>query len=199
MPGSPVSRAASFPLALPHFTGYQASPLQRALTPPSANDAGPRPFPSVESDTSTDAPTIFDGDGRPLGPPSDSSRSHELGLSDSSPSFSAATPGPRPAYTSRQLPVQSQSQQQQQPPQEQQPQPQPQPHAAPAKSDVQIYCAACRGVARLADSYACTECVCGVCAVCVDVLVRQGPTVRRGCPRCGVVGGRFRLFQLDLR
>ncbi|KAI9171355.1 hypothetical protein HJFPF1_00837 [Paramyrothecium foliicola] len=64
--------------------------------------------------------------------------------------------------------------------------------------NIQIYCAACQGVSRLKDSYACTECICGLCSTCVEVLMaEQG--ARRKCPRCATIGGRFKPFQLDIR
>ncbi|KAF2252675.1 hypothetical protein BU26DRAFT_421710 [Trematosphaeria pertusa] len=65
---------------------------------------------------------------------------------------------------------------------------------------VQIYCAACRKLSVLKESYACSECICGLCQDCVDVLVSEhsrGRTAR--CPRCGAVGGKFKPFQLDIR
>jgi len=65
---------------------------------------------------------------------------------------------------------------------------------------VQIYCAACRRLSILKNSYACSECICGLCQECVDVLVSEqtrGRTAR--CPRCGAVGGKFKPFQLDIR
>ncbi|KAK0612964.1 hypothetical protein B0T17DRAFT_620335 [Bombardia bombarda] len=62
----------------------------------------------------------------------------------------------------------------------------------------QIYCAACQGISLLKESYACTECICGLCQACVDVLMsEQG--ARRKCPRCATIGGRFKPFQLDIR
>lgn len=65
-------------------------------------------------------------------------------------------------------------------------------------STIQIYCAACRTVSALRDSYACTECICGLCATCVEILMAdQG--ARRKCPRCATIGGRFKPFQLDIR
>ncbi|KAK0733403.1 hypothetical protein B0T26DRAFT_18411 [Lasiosphaeria miniovina] len=64
--------------------------------------------------------------------------------------------------------------------------------------NTQIYCAACQGVSLLRESYACTECICGLCQACVDVLMgEQG--ARRKCPRCATIGGRFKPFQLDIR
>ncbi|EMR81408.1 hypothetical protein BcDW1_9908 [Botrytis cinerea BcDW1] len=139
IPPSPVSvnRASMPPFSASQFHGYQASPLQQALTPPSYQAEAPEPFPSVESGGS--------GDHFNIG---------SQGLSDSSPSFSAI--------------------------------------------NIQIYCAACQNVSFLKESYACTECICGICQPCVEVLMaEQG--ARRKCPRCATIGGRFKPFQLDIR
>ncbi|RQM06970.1 hypothetical protein DH86_00000113 [Scytalidium sp. 3C] len=139
VPPSPVSvnRASLPPFTAQHFQGYQASPLQQALTPPSYLPDAPEPFPSVESAES-----------------GDNFHMESRGLSDSSPSFSSQS--------------------------------------------IQIYCAACQGVSLLKESYACTECICGICQACVDVLMaEQG--ARRKCPRCATIGGRFKPFQLDIR
>jgi len=64
---------------------------------------------------------------------------------------------------------------------------------------VMHYCAACQRLTPLTSSYACTECICGVCRDCVDVLVNMGPERGVQCPRCATVNGRFRPFMLDLR
>ncbi|KAK5162438.1 hypothetical protein LTR04_003763 [Oleoguttula sp. CCFEE 6159] len=67
------------------------------------------------------------------------------------------------------------------------------------QTQVQIYCAGCHRLSVLRESWACTECICGLCRVCVDALVAEqsaGRAVR--CPKCGV-GERFRPFQLDIR
>ncbi|KAF2838543.1 hypothetical protein M501DRAFT_1004295 [Patellaria atrata CBS 101060] len=65
---------------------------------------------------------------------------------------------------------------------------------------VQIYCAACRRLSALKESYACTECICGLCQDCVDVLVSEQTRGRIArCPRCGAIGGKFKPFQLDIR
>ncbi|KAE9583134.1 hypothetical protein CGMCC3_g919 [Colletotrichum fructicola] len=67
-----------------------------------------------------------------------------------------------------------------------------------SSQNTQIYCAACQSVSLLKVSYACTECICGLCQACVDVLMaEQG--ARRKCPRCATIGGRFKPFQLDIR
>jgi hypothetical protein len=139
VPPSPISvhRASLPPFSQSHFQGYQASPLQQALTPPSNLPDAPEPFPSVESAESGDNFHI-----------------ESRGLSDSSPSFSSQA--------------------------------------------IQIYCAACQGISLLKESYACTECICGICQACVDVLMAEHGA-RRKCPRCATIGGRFKPFQLDIR
>lgn len=134
------NRASLPPYAATQFQSYQASPLQRTLTPPQPESSDIHAFPSVESS--------LDSTGSHFHIPSH-------GLSDSSPT------NPVP---------------------------------------VQIYCAACRRLSVLRDSYACTECICGLCPECVDVLVKE---LNRGriaaCPKCGAVGGKFKPFQLDIR
>ncbi|KAL2269837.1 hypothetical protein VTJ83DRAFT_2021 [Remersonia thermophila] len=132
------------------FNHYQASPLQRALTPPSHHPGEvPEPFPSVESGESADTASYHHHMGMGMG----SSRGG-LSASDASPSYSS--------------------------------------------QNTQIYCAACQGISLLKESYACTECICGLCQACVDVLMgEQG--ARRKCPRCATIGGRFKPFQLDIR
>jgi hypothetical protein len=69
-------------------------------------------------------------------------------------------------------------------------------YAAP----VQIYCAACRRLSVLKESYACTECICGLCSDCVDALVAEQQRGRMSnCPKCRSIGGKFKPFQLDIR
>lgn len=167
------------PFSASHFQGYQASPLQRALTPPSyavepvsssftayPEPHYPDPFPSVESANES-------GDNFHINPHS---------LSDSSPSFtaSATARSHRNSNITAEL-HQSSSH-----------------RNSSGATVIEIYCAACQRVSDLKDSYACTECICGICRECVDVLVaEQG--ARRKCPRCMAVGGRFKPFQLDVR
>jgi len=67
---------------------------------------------------------------------------------------------------------------------------------------VQIYCAGCRRLSVLRESYACTDCISGFCSDCVYALnSEQQRDEGRGrrCPRCGIEGGRYKAFQLDLR
>ena len=62
----------------------------------------------------------------------------------------------------------------------------------------QIYCAGCRNVSMLKQSYACTECISGLCPECVAVLTDvQG--AKRKCPQCATIGGQFKPIQLDIR
>ena len=139
-PHSPVSiHRASLPPITHHqaFHGYQASPLQQALTPPPYTQEPLDPFPSVETSGS--------GEHFHIG---------AAGLSDSSPNYSA--------------------------------------------QNVHIYCAACQGVSKLRESYACTECICGLCRVCVNVMMEEQGAIRK-CPRCATIGGKFKPFQLDIK
>lgn len=140
VPQSPpisIHRASLPPFSQHHFQGYQASPLQQALTPPPFAQEIPEPFPSVESGGS--------GEAFHMG---------TVGLSDSSPGYSS--------------------------------------------QDVHIYCAACQRTSKLRESYACTECICGLCRDCVNILMEEQGT-RRKCPRCATIGGRYKPFQLDIR
>lgn len=67
-----------------------------------------------------------------------------------------------------------------------------------SSQNTQIYCAACQGISILRQSYACTECICGLCQTCVEVLMAEHGA-KRTCPRCATIGGRFKPFQLDIR
>lgn len=65
---------------------------------------------------------------------------------------------------------------------------------------VQIYCAGCRRLSILKESFACPECICGLCAGCVDALLSEQARGRTAlCPKCRTMGGRFKPFQLDIR
>lgn len=63
---------------------------------------------------------------------------------------------------------------------------------------VQIYCAGCRRITVLKDSYACSECISGFCSDCVYALSSEQHRMRP-CPRCKVLGNRYKAFQLDFR
>jgi len=65
---------------------------------------------------------------------------------------------------------------------------------------VQIYCAGCRRLSILKESYACTECICGLCQSCVDALLSETARGRvTHCPNCQSMNGSFKPFQLDVR
>lgn len=63
---------------------------------------------------------------------------------------------------------------------------------------LQIYCAACHGLSLLGQSYACTECICGICETCVDALMANYGA-RRKCPKCATIGGRYKKINLEIR
>lgn len=65
---------------------------------------------------------------------------------------------------------------------------------------IQIYCAGCRRLNALRESYACTECISGFCSDCVYRLTSEQHLGRgRPCPRCQIMGKPYKAFQLDLR
>ncbi|KAK2766257.1 hypothetical protein FQN54_007774 [Arachnomyces sp. PD_36] len=198
---------------------YTASPLQKALTPPPYEPhGGPdndlEPFPSVESSldststvsgknfhmSATGLPNSVHSDSSPVQPPNSLSNPHP----SSHPRHQHHHPPrhPRPQHS------------------------QSNPPPFFRGSDVQIYCAACNRPWLLRECFACTECICGICRECVGMMVgMQGTSMmnitsspgngvttgngaggrpsslptRRGCPRCGTVGGRWKGFQLDFR
>jgi len=69
-----------------------------------------------------------------------------------------------------------------------------------SNSHVQIYCAGCQKLSVLKESWACTECICGLCKDCVDTIYSEQSRRRlASCPKCNAVGGKFKPFQLDIR
>jgi hypothetical protein len=61
-----------------------------------------------------------------------------------------------------------------------------------------LYCSACHKAADVNKSYACTECISGLCAPCVEVLTKEHGE-RRQCPRCNTIGGMFKPIQLEIK
>jgi len=139
------------------FQSFQASPLNRALTPPPANtdSLDLQPFASVDSSLS--------------------SHQHHNSTGSSGSHFNIVPPGGLDSNnTSPMFPT--------------------------APAPVQIYCAGCRRLNVLKESFACTNCICGLCNVCVEALVDNQRNGRMsGCPRCNLNYGSFKQFQLDLR
>jgi hypothetical protein len=147
---------------------YNASPLQRALTPPPPDELDPNdpePFPSVESGQN------FHMSGSGL-PTSASSNENTSPLQHHSHPYQHS-----------------------------------QSSSFGSKSEVlEIYCASCGRPWLLKNAFACTECICGVCSDCVGQIISSPVTIqpgfapmRRGCPKCGVMGGKWKRFQLDFR
>ncbi|KIW78834.1 hypothetical protein Z517_08673 [Fonsecaea pedrosoi CBS 271.37] len=159
----------------PQAGRYNASPLQRTLTPPPPDVLGPNdpePFPSVESLESAGSGQNFHISGSGL-PTSASSNDNTSPLQHHSHPYQHS-----------------------------------QSSSFGSKSDVlEIYCASCSRPWLLKNAFACTECICGVCSDCVGQII-SSPVVtvqpglapmRRGCPRCGVMGGRWKRFNIDIR
>ncbi|KAK5131388.1 hypothetical protein LTR08_000991 [Meristemomyces frigidus] len=68
------------------------------------------------------------------------------------------------------------------------------------QTQTQIYCAGCRRLSVLRESFACTNCICGLCRDCVEAIVSGQSRGRMSmCPRCNGMDSGFRAFQLDLR
>ena len=160
----------------PHYTTTYTSPLQRALTPPApSNPAGlndPEPFPTVESIESTGSGTNF--------------HIPRSGL----PTSASSNDNTSPLQYQRQPYQHSQS------------------SSFGSRAELlEVYCANCGRPRKLNSTFACTECICGVCNDCVASIISspgisiqpgQAP-IRRGCPRCGVMGGKWKRIQLDFR
>jgi len=69
-----------------------------------------------------------------------------------------------------------------------------------SQQPVQIYCAGCRRLSVLKESYACTNCICGLCGNCVEAIISGQSRGRMSmCPRCNGMDSSFKPFQLDLR
>ncbi|KAB8532549.1 hypothetical protein FH972_025494 [Carpinus fangiana] len=205
IPQSPRGSVPPFTTGQNHnaYQSYTTSPLQNTVLPHSPDEdetyAPPPPleaFPSVEStfDTSTQ-PTFHHQQSS-----GDSSVSHAYGgfghhAAHSGSNFHIAPEGLNSSPTDTAVALthmRSYSGSQNYRPHTGHSQQAPTPL-------VQHYCAACHRVTPLNSSYACTECICGICRDCVDVLTGMGPERGARCPRCGTIGCRFKPFMLDLR
>lgn len=154
---------------------YHASPLQKTLTPPPPDDLeANEPFPSVES--SMDSAV--------------SGQNFHISASGLSASGSA---------NNDTSPLQHQSHAYHH----------SQSSSLGSRSDsLEVFCASCARPWLLRSCFACTECICACCPDCVGQIIISPPVVtvqpglapvRRGCPRCGVMGGKWKRFQLDFR
>lgn len=175
IPGSPYqsppvnSRTSLPPFAMgSQFQSFQASPLNRALTPPSADHTGLdlQHFPSVDSSLSS------------------VSHHQHHNSADSGSQFQIMNPSSIDSTSS--------------------------PMFTPAGGGngnmggsgdvVQIYCAGCRRASLLKESYACTQCISGLCGSCTDAIIQEQSRGRMtSCPRCHAMDSNFKQFQLELR
>ena len=159
-----------------HNQQYHASPLQQALTPPPPDPAepnDPEPFPSVESSIESA------GSGQNFHISATGLPTAASSVDDSSPLQQHARPYQHSQSSS-----------------------------FGSKADtMEVFCASCTRPWLLKTCFACTECICAVCSDCVGQII-SGPVmtaqpgfapVRRGCPRCAVIGGKWKKFQLEFR
>lgn len=62
------------------------------------------------------------------------------------------------------------------------------------------YCAGCKKLTDLLESFACTNCIAALCQGCVEALIDGQRNGRlSGCPKCSLNYGSFKPFQIDLR
>ena len=174
-----------FPPSMAHSQSYKASPLGRALTPPPPHIlTGPSPFPSVEaSGMSLDSLTSTHSTHT-----STSGQNFHIPASGLSSSDSATSPT---FFNSQHAPGVSQS-------------------STSSSAQIQIWCANCRRPSVLKESYACAECISGFCIDCVYMLSSEHSSsmMQRGgaafasarkCPRCGMIGPRYKPINLEIR
>ncbi|KAJ5908878.1 hypothetical protein N7495_001560 [Penicillium taxi] len=180
-----------------HRPFYAASPLHKSLTPPPyegqrSRDSDLEPFPSIES--SLDSMSSASGKNF-----SASGIAHSVN-SDSSPVLNLIPPILQRQHHRFSNPT----------------------PASYRNKEIHIYCAHCKRPWALNECFACTECICGVCRECVGMFISsppasfrspanghmnsfqpQGPTSypsgARGCPRCRIMGGKWKAFQLDFK
>ncbi|KAK5689756.1 hypothetical protein LTR17_018088 [Elasticomyces elasticus] len=157
-----ASRTSMPPFAMgSQFQSFQASPLNRALTPPAPDPglADLQPFASVDSSLS-----------------SVSHHHHQSSADSTGSQFHIMHPASMDSTSSPNNTLFAQQQ------------------------AVQIYCAGCRRLCILKESYACTNCICGLCGNCVEAIISGQSRGRMSmCPRCNGMDSSFKPFQLDLR
>ena len=190
MPQSPNSAKKRssmppFPSSVSHIQSYKASPLGRTLTPPAPQILiGPSPFhPGEASNMSLDSTTSTHSTHT-----SASGQNFHIPSSGLSSSDTATSPT---FYNSQHTNTTSQS-------------------SSGSSAQVQIWCANCRRSSVLMESYACSDCISGFCIDCVYALSSEqsfnllqrgaiGSATGRKCPRCGMIGARYKPIQLELR
>ncbi|KAK0828799.1 hypothetical protein LTR91_001212 [Friedmanniomyces endolithicus] len=178
-----ASRTSLPPFAMgSQFQSFQASPLNRALTPPAPEEdphlADLQPFPSVDSSLSSSLSHHPHHHHHHHHSSADSTGSQFHIMHPASMDNSTSSPTTNNNLYSANAST-----------------------AAPATAaTVQIYCAGCRRLCVLKESYACTNCICGLCGNCVEAIISGQSRGRMSmCPRCNGMDSGFKPFQLDLR
>ncbi|KAK3677261.1 hypothetical protein LTR78_002799 [Recurvomyces mirabilis] len=175
-----ASRTSLPPFALgSQFQSFQASPLNRALTPPPAADSGLselHPYASVESSLSSVSHHHHASSADSTGSQFHIMNPNSIDSSNTSPMFTGggtSTSGGGGNGSGG--------------------------NGGSAQS-VQIYCALCKRLSVLKESYACTNCICGLCAVCVEAIINGQSRGRMSvCPNCRGMDSSFKPFQLEFR
>ncbi|KAK0829198.1 hypothetical protein LTR03_016296 [Friedmanniomyces endolithicus] len=178
-----ASRTSLPPFAMgSQFQSFQASPLNRALTPPAPEEdpnlADLQPFPPVDSSLSSSL-SHHPHHHHHHHSSADSTGSQFHIMHAASMDNSTSSPTTNNLLYSAGASTAA-------------------PHASAAT--VQIYCAGCRRLCVLKESYACTNCICGLCGNCVEAIISGQSRGRMSmCPRCNGMDSGFKPFQLDLR
>ncbi|KAK1023290.1 hypothetical protein LTS16_025030 [Friedmanniomyces endolithicus] len=179
-----ASRTSLPPFAMgSQFQSFQASPLNRALTPPAPEEdpnlADLQPFPPVDSSLSSSLSHHPHHHHHHHHSSADSTGSQFHIMHAASMDNSTSSPTTNNNLYSAGASTAA-------------------PHASAAT--VQIYCAGCRRLCVLKESYACTNCICGLCGNCVEAIISGQSRGRMSmCPRCNGMDSGFKPFQLDLR
>lgn len=203
------------PTIPPLISNITSAPKNRSSLPPAFQSSSALPPPRSYGAQSYTASPLH----KALTPPFDRGRDSDLEPfpsieSSIDPIPQSKFPGMRPAANSDSSPVLNLY-----PPRQQHRFSNPTPSTY-RNRDLQIYCASCKRPWSVNESYACTECICGVCRECVGMFITSPPTSFRnvtsdpgsggtptsypspgplGCPRCRTVGGKWKAFQLDFK
>ncbi|KAK4549298.1 hypothetical protein LTR36_007757 [Oleoguttula mirabilis] len=185
-----ASRTSLPPFALgSQFQSFQASPLNRALTPPPPDSglADLQTFPSVDSSLSS---TLSHHHHHHNSADSSGSQFHimdpnSMNSSNTSPMFVSGGGGGGGGAHSNSISNSGGT---------------GGGGSGSSAETIQIYCSGCRRLSVLKESYACTNCICGLCGNCVEAIISGQSRGRMSmCPRCNGMDSSFKPFQLDLR
>lgn len=69
-----------------------------------------------------------------------------------------------------------------------------------SSTPIELFCANCKNHYAVAHCFACTECICGVCASCAEIIQSDSHSGRsHGCPKCSSITSMFKPINLDLK